>query len=132
MLKLYFYYPPYFSTPDISYHGQQRSKVNHFGENRKKFKKSPKIMTFQKFLTSMTFDFYARNNSPTCAWPMLLLEKIKKISKKCRWGRRFQKSRFLTPPTGQKVMKEWFNRHGTKKLIIFSPNPGRMQKFSQF
>ena len=59
-------------------------------------------MTFQKILTSMTSDFYARNNSPTCAWPKLLLEKIKKISKKCRWGRRFQKSRFLTPPNRPK------------------------------
>ena len=132
MLKLYFYDPPYFSTADNFYHGQKRSKVNHFGEKLKNPKISSKIMTFQKILTFLTSDFYAGNNSPTCAWPMLLLEKIKKSSKKFGRGWLFQKSRFLTPPTGQKVMNAKFNRHGTKKFVIFSPKPSRMQRIRKF
>ena len=104
MLKINFYDPHYFSTADNFYHGQQRSKVNHFGEKVKNQKFLTKIMTFQKILNSVTSDFSARYYYPTCAWPMLLLEKIKKSSKKFGRGWLFQKSRFLTP---QPAKKSW-------------------------
>ena len=132
MLKLYFYDPHYFSTANNFYHGQERSEVNHFGEKVKNQKFLTKIMTFQKILTSVTSDFSAGYYYPTCAWPMLLLEKFKKSSKKFGRGWLFQKSRFLTPPTGQKVMNAKFNWHGTKKFVIFSPKPSHMQRISKF
>ena len=116
MLKFYFYDPHYFSTADNFYHGQQRSKVNHFGENRKKFKKSAKIMTFQKILTSMTSDFYARNNSPTCAWSMLLLEKSKKIQKSAGGGDDFKKVDFWPPQPAKKWRRSDSIDMGPKNL----------------
>ena len=59
--------PHYFSTPDNSYHWQQRSKVNHFGEKVKNQQKLSKIMKFFKNLTFITPDLTGCPNVPTCA-----------------------------------------------------------------
>ena len=65
---------------------------------QKNAKKMPKIVIFWKFLTSVTSDFIARYNTPTCAWSKFLLKKSEKISKKFVRGWLFPKSRDFTPP----------------------------------
>ena len=110
MRKLQFYDPHYLSTADNFHQGCHRSKVNHLWEKRKKCKKKPKIVIFWKILISLTSDFIARYNTPTCAWLKLLLKKIEKISKKFMRGWLFPKSRDFTPPTGKKCNKEHFNQ----------------------
>ena len=57
----------YFSTPDNSYHGQQRSKVNHFGGKVKNHQKLSKIVKFFKNLTSITQDLTGCLNVLTSA-----------------------------------------------------------------
>ena len=69
--------PHYFSTPDISYHGQQRSKVNHFGEKVKNHQKLSKNYKFFKNLTSITPDLTGCPNVPTSAWYLIPIEKKK-------------------------------------------------------
>ena len=94
--------------------------------------KKPKIVIFWKFLTSVTSDFIAQYNTPTCAWSKFLLKKSEKISKKFVRGWLFPKSRDFTPPTGKKCNKEHFNQDETKNFVGFSAIRARMQVFSNF
>ena len=57
--KLHFFDPQWFLTADNFYQKGHRSKVNSFHEKVKNREKKSKIMTFQKKLTSVTFDFSA-------------------------------------------------------------------------
>ena len=68
-------YPHYFSTPNIFYHGQQRSKVNHFGEKVKNHQKLSKKQKFFKNLTSITPYLTGCPNVPTSAWYWILIKK---------------------------------------------------------
>ena len=77
---------------------------------QKNAKKCQKLRFFWKFLTSVTSDFIARYNTPTCAWSKFLLKKSEKISKKFVRGWLFPKSRDFTPPTAKKCNKEQFNQ----------------------
>ena len=108
--KIHFCDPHYLSTADNFYHRVHKSKVNRLWEKCKKCKKMPKIVIFFKKLTSLTSDFIARHNTPTCAWSKFLLKKSEKISKKFERGWLFPKSRNFTPPTGKKCNKEHFNQ----------------------
>ena len=65
----------YFLTADISYHGQQRSKITQFGEKIKNHQKLSKKHKFFKNLTSITPDLTGCPNVPTSAWYLILVEK---------------------------------------------------------
>ena len=67
--------PHYFSTPDNSYHGQQMSKVNHFGEKFKNHQKLSKNMKFFKNLTSITPELTGCPNVHTSAYYLTFIEK---------------------------------------------------------
>ena len=67
--------PHYFLTADVSYHGQQRSKVNHFRLKVKNHQKLSKNMNFFKNLTSITPELTGCLNVHTCAWYLILIEK---------------------------------------------------------
>ena len=67
--------PHYFSTPNIFYHGQQRSKVNHLGEKVKNHQKLSKKHKIFKILTSITPELTGCPNVPTYAWYLILIEK---------------------------------------------------------
>ena len=65
----------YFLTADISYHGQQRSKVNHFRRKVKNHQKLSKNMKFFKNLTSITPELTRCPNVHTSAYYLTFIEK---------------------------------------------------------
>ena len=113
--------PHYFSTPDNSYHGQQRSKVDHFGEKVKNHQKLSKNYKFFKNLTSITRDLTGCLNVPTSAHYLTFIEKkIFFLIKNGFFWPFFQKSRFLTPPTLVKVQqREVQSKSAIRKRSFF-------------
>ena len=90
--------PHYFSTPDNSYHGQQRSKVNHFGEKVKNHQKLSKNYKFFKNLTSITRDLTGCLNVPTSAHYLTFIEKKFFPYKKWIFLTIFPKKSVFDPP----------------------------------
>ena len=121
--------PHYFSTPNIFYHGQQRSKVNHLGEKVKNHQKLSKKHKIFKILTSITPELTGCPNVPTYAWYLILIEK--KFSSYEKWDflAFFPKKSHFDPPNPSKSAT---TRSSIKKChkekVIFSPIQGRMQK----
>ena len=112
--------------------GSKRQKSTISEKTEKKSKSRQKSWFFKEFwllwlLTSMR-DIIPQPVPDRCSF----WKKLKIFQKSGCGDKIFKKVDFWPPPTGQKVTKEWFNRHGTKKLTIFSTNPGRMQKFREF
>ena len=122
-------HPHYFSTPDISYPGQQRSKVNHFREKVKNHQKLSKIMKFFKNLTTITRDLTGCLNVPTSAHYLTFIEKNFFPYKKWIFLTIFPKKSVFDPPNPSKSAT---TRSSIKKChkekVIFSPIQGRMQK----
>ena len=113
--------PHYFSTPDNSYHWQQRSKANHFVEKVKNHKKLSKIMKFFKNLTSITPDLTGCLNVPTSAQYLILIRKKKffLIKNRIFWPF-FSKIQYLTPPTSEKVQqREVQSKSAIRKKSFF-------------
>ena len=122
-------YPHYFSTPNIFYHGQQRSKVNHFGEKVKNHQKLSKKHKFFKNLTSITPYLTGCPNVPTSAWYWILIKKKFFSYEKWDFLAIFSKKSIFHPPNPSKSAT---TRSSIKKChkekVIFSPIQGRMQK----
>ena len=122
-------YPNYFLTPNIFYHGQQRSKVNHFGEKVKNHQKLSKIMKFFKNLTSITRDLTGCLNVPTSAWYLILIEKIFFSYEKWDFLAIFSKKSIFDPPNpSESATTRSSIKKCHKEKVIFSPIQGRMQK----
>ena len=121
--------PHFFLTPDIFYHGQQRSKVNQFGEKVKNHQKLSKILKFFKNLTSITPDLTGCLNVPTSAQHLILIRKNFFSYKKWDFLAIFLKKSKSDPPN---LSKSATTRSSIKKChkekVIFSPIQGRMQK----
>ena len=88
----------YFLTADISYHGQQRSKVNHFRRKVKNHQKLSKNMKFFKNLTSITPELTGCPNVHTSAYYLTFIEK--KFFSDKKWGflAFFPKKSHFDPP----------------------------------
>ena len=97
-----------FITPDILFHHQQESKVNHFGEKAKKLQKLSKIMTFYKKLTSVTFDFWGFLNMSDSVRQMSFSEQETRFNINMIFRAKFEKGHFWPPQPVKKVNKEWF------------------------
>ena len=126
-------YPHYFSTPNIFYHGQQRSKVNHFGEKVKNHQKLSKKQIFQKF------DFYHPVSDwlPKRAHLCLILDPYQKkiffLMKSGIFVLFFRKSRFFTPPTLVKVQqREVQSKSAIRKKSFFHRFKAACKKLEKF
>ena len=106
--------------PDILFHHQQESKVNHFGEKAKKLQKMSKIMTFWKKLTSVTFDFSGFLNTPDSAKKKSLSGQGTKININWIFLQKSEKKSFLTPPTCQKGQQRVIQAQRSLKDFWFS------------
>ena len=127
-------YPHYFSTPNIFYHGQQRSKVNHFGEKVKNHQKLSKKHKFFKNLTSITPYLTGCPNVPTSAWYWILIKKkIFFLMKSGIFWLFFRKSRFFTPPTLVKVQQRGVqSKSAIRKKSFFHRFKAACKKLEKF
>ena len=103
--------PHYFLTPNIFYHGQQRSRVHHFGEKVKNHQKLSKILKFFKKLTSVTPGLTGCPNVTTSAWYLILIEKnFFSLWKVGFFGYFFEKVNIWPPQPLQKCNNAKFNQ----------------------
>ena len=124
----------YFLTADISYHGQQRSKVNHFRRKVKNHQKLSKKMKFFKNLTSITPELTGCPNVHTSAYYLTFIEKkIFFLIKRGVFWHFFRKSRILTPPTLVKVQqREVQSKSAIRKKSFFHRFKAACKKLEKF
>ena len=120
-MKLLLLLLTYFITPDILFHHQQESKVNHFGEKAKKLQKLSKIMTFCKKLTSVTFDFWDFLNMSDSVRQMSFSEQETRFNINMIFRAKFEKSHFWPPPppTCQKGQQRVIQGQSSLKDLLF-------------